>query len=212
MSARRQPRAGRRPGPTTTRDAIAEAARSQFAGLGYDRATIRAIAAEAGVDPALVVHFFGSKRDLFAAAMAPPFDPAEVMPRVLTGPRSQLGRRLAEFAVGQLEQPEAQRVITGVVRAAASEPQAAAMVRDLVAERVVSAIAERVPGPDARLRANLVASQVIGLVMARYVIRVEPLASLPREELVRAIAPTLQRYLTAPLDGARARARPPRRA
>lgn len=200
VASRQRQRTGRRPGPSGTREAITDAARRQFAELGYDRATIRGVAAEAGVDPALVVHFFGSKQRLFLAAMTLPFEPEEEMPKILVGRRSEVGLRLAQFAVGVLEEPQAQRVITAIIRAAASEPEAARMVRDLVAERVVGAIAEGLAVCDARLRANLVSSQIIGLVMARYVIRVEPLVSLPPQALIEAIAPTLQRYLTGPLE------------
>jgi AcrR family transcriptional regulator len=202
-----KPRTGRRPGENTTRAAIADAAQHQFAELGYDRATIRGIAAEAGVDPALVVHFFGSKQRLFVSVMAPPFQPEEEMPRILAGPRAEIGRRLATFAVGQLEDPRSRRVIVGVIRAAASEPEAARMVRDLVAERMVGAIARGLGTDDARLRAELVASQIIGLVMARYVIRAEPLASRPPAALIEAVAPTLQHYLTGSLTPAEHRSR-----
>lgn len=203
MGADQKPRTGRRPGESTTREAIAEAARSQFAELGYDRATIRGIATAAGVDPALVVHFFGSKQRLFVAVMAPPFEPEEVIPGILAGRRSEIGRRFAEFAVGQLEDPRSGQVLAGIVRAAASEPEAARLVREIVTKRVVGAVAEGVGTGDARLRAELVGSQIIGLVMARYVVRADPLASLPPDELIEAIAPTFQRYLTGPLKAAR---------
>jgi AcrR family transcriptional regulator len=199
MSSHPKSRTGRRPGESTTREAIAEAARNQFAELGYDRTTIRAIAAEADVDPALVVHFFGSKQRLFLAVMAPPFDPDEVIPRILQGRRSEIGRRLATFAVGQLEDPRSRRVLVGIIRAAASEPEAARMVRELVAERIVRALSGGVGTDDARLRAELVSTQVVGLIMGRHILRAEPLASLPPEALIDAIAPTLQRYLTGPL-------------
>ncbi|HEV2724542.1 MAG TPA: TetR family transcriptional regulator [Thermoleophilaceae bacterium] len=199
-SSKDRRRTGRRPGASGTREAITDAARHQFAELGYDRATIRGVATEAGVDPALVVHFFGSKQRLFLSVMTLPFEPEEAMPRILAGRRSEVGLRLAQFAVGILEEPKAQRVVTGIIRAATSEPEAARMVRDLFAERVVGAIAEGLAVADARLRANLVSSQVIGLVMARYVVRVEPLASLPPEALIKAIAPTFQRYLVGPLE------------
>ena len=199
VATKRRGRTGRRPGSSDTREAIAAAARRRFGELGYERTTIRAIATEAGVDPALVVHFFGSKQKLFLSVMTLPFEPEKVMPEVLAGRRSQAGLRLARFAVGQLEDPRAQATITGIVRAAASEPEAASMVRDLVAGRVVGSIAKGLGVADAPLRASLVGSQIVGLVMARYVVCVEPLASLPPEALIEAIAPNLQRYLTGPL-------------
>jgi AcrR family transcriptional regulator len=192
-------RTGRRPGESGSREAIANAARRSFAELGYDRTTIRGIAAEAGVDPALVAHFFGSKQKLFVSVMALPFDPEEVMPEILAGARSKAGLRLAEFAIGLLEDPEARSVLVGIVRSAASEHEAAQLVRELVAQRIVGATSRALATPDAELRANLVASQMVGLIMARYVIRVEPLASLPPDALIEAIAPNLQRYLTGQL-------------
>jgi AcrR family transcriptional regulator len=199
MSAAERTRAGRRPGESGTREAIAEAARRRFAELGYDRTTIRGIAEEAGVDAALVVHFFGSKQELFLKVMELPFEPEEVLPQVLAGPRSQVGLRLARFGVGMLENPESRDVLTGVLRAAASEPRAARLARELVANRLVSAFAHNLAVDQPELRGNLIASQMVGLIMARYVIRVEPLASVDADALVEAIAPNLQRYLTRPL-------------
>jgi AcrR family transcriptional regulator len=190
---------GRRPGPSGTREAIVVAARRQFAERGYDRTSLRSIAAEAGVDPALVTHFFGSKQLLFVEVVEFPFDPAEVLPRVLGGDPETVGIRLAELIVGMLETPEARARITGVVRAAASEPEAARMVRELLMREVWAPAAALLGVDDAELRMNLVGSQIVGLVMARYIVGAEPLASLPPDELVGAIGPTLQRYLTAPL-------------
>jgi AcrR family transcriptional regulator len=190
---------GRRPGPSGTREAILAAARGQFSERGYDRTSLRSIAAEAGVDPALVTHFFGSKQRLFVEVVEFPFDPAEMLPRVLGGDPETVGIRLAELIVGMLENPEARARITGVVRAAASEPEAARMVRELLMREVWAPAAALLGVGDAELRMNLVGSQIIGLVMARYVVGAQPLASLSPEELVGAIGPTLQRYLTAPL-------------
>jgi AcrR family transcriptional regulator len=187
-----------------TREAIAGASRRQFAELGYERTTIRGVAEEAGVDPALVLHFFGSKQKLFLSVMSLPFEPEQVLPEVLAGRRSQAGLRLARFVLDVLEDPRGRSVITGIIRAAASEPDAARIVREQVAGRIVSAISESLDVDDAPLRANLVASQIVGLVMGRYIIRVEPIASLDREALASAIAPNLQRYLTGRLEGARA--------
>jgi AcrR family transcriptional regulator len=190
---------GRRPGPSRTREAILAAARRQFAERGYDRTSLRAIAAEAGVDPALVTHFFGSKHQLFVEVVEFPFDPAEALPSVLSGDPAEVGLRLAEFVVSLLENPEARARITGVVRAASSEPEVARSVRDLLTREVWAPAAAILGGEDAELRMNLVGSQIVGLVMARYVVGAEPLASLPPEDLVQAIAPTFQRYLTGPL-------------
>jgi AcrR family transcriptional regulator len=192
-------RRGRRPGRPRTREAIARAARRQFAELGYDRATIRSVAAEAGVDPALVSHYFGSKQQLFITVIELPFEPEEVLPRLLDGPRETVGDRLARFALGVLEDPDARARWTGMVRAAASEPAAAQMLRELLERRVFQPLAAALGSDDAALRANLVGSQLVGLVMARYIIAVEPLASADAETITSAIAPTLQRYLVGAL-------------
>ena len=192
-------RPGRRPGESGTREAIARAARRLFAERGYDRTTLRGVAAEAGVDPALVVHFFGSKQALFLSVVELPFEPAEALPEVLAGDRGAVGARLARFVVGVLEDPEARSRITGIVRAAASEPEAARVMRELLSGRIIGPLAEALGADDARLRATLVGSQVVGLVMARVVVGVEPLASLEPEALAHAVAPTFQRYLAEPL-------------
>jgi AcrR family transcriptional regulator len=191
---------GRRPGTSGTREAILAAARRQFAERGYDRTSLRAIAAEAGVDPGLVTHFFGSKQRLFVEVVEFPLDPAETLPEVFSGDPATIGRRLAELLVSLLESPDARARIIGIVRAAASEPEAARMVRELLMREIWAPAAELLGVDDAELRMNLVGSQVVGVVMARYVVGAEPLASLPAEKLVDAIGPTLQRYLAEPLE------------
>ena len=197
MASRRRP--GRPPGDSRTREQIAAAARRQFAELGYERTTIRSIAKEAGVDPALVHHFFGSKQRLFLSVTELPLQPEEVLPRVLAGRRSEAGLRLARFSVELWENPEARERLAGILRAAVSEPEAAQMARELATERFVGAISESLDVDDAPLRASLISSQGIGIAMARYILRVEPLASMAPEALVEALAPTFQNYLTGPL-------------
>ena len=198
MSSEGTKRSGRRPGPTTTREAIAAAARRQFAELGYDRATIRGIAREAGVDAALVVRFHGSKDALFRDVMALPPAVAEAMERLAEGPRVTLGRRLAEVVVGLLEDPRSRSIVVGRIRSASSHPDAAALVRETVTRdvgRLVTAVTDDRP----ETRAVLVGSQVVGLALARHVVRVEPLASLPAAEVVDFIAPVFQHYLVGRL-------------
>jgi len=191
--------AGRRPGASGTREAIADAARRMFAERGYDRTSIRAVAAAAGVDQALVSHFYGSKQRLFVAVVDLPFDPEVALPQLLTGDRDALGLRLARFLLGILESAEGRSRIIGLVRAAASEPQAAEMVRELVTTRIFKPLTEALDVDDAPIRATLVGSQVVGLTMTRYIIQAEPLASADAETVIAAIAPTLQRYLLEPL-------------
>lgn len=203
MSTSRPKRIGRRPGKSVTRDAILRAARSQFGQLGYDRTTIRSLAGEAGVDPALVLHFFGSKQRLFLEVVELPFDPVAVLPGLLAGDRRKVGERLARLFLAALDDEDARNRWTSMIRAAASEPAAADVLRELLTERVFAPLAGTLGVEDAQLRATLVGSQIVGLVMARHIVRVEPIASLPTDELVQAIAPTLQRYLTGPLGSNR---------
>jgi AcrR family transcriptional regulator len=198
-AARARP-SGRRPGDSGTRAAIRAAASRQFAERGYDRTSLRSIAAEAGVDPALVSHFFGSKQKLFVAVVELPFDPSQVVPVFFGGDRDTVGVRVARFALGVLEDPRARQPMLGLVRAAASEPEAARMVRELMTREVFARIVETLGVDDADVRASLAASQIIGLLMARHVIGIEPLASLPAEQVAAAVAPNLQRYLTGPVS------------
>ena len=191
-------RSGRRPGPTTTREAIAEAARRQFADLGYDRATLRGIAGEAGVDAALVVRFYGSKDALFREVMALPPAVAEAMAALADGPSATVGRRLAEVIVGMLENPRSRSVVIGRIRSASSHPDAAALVRETVT-RDIGRLAAALTDDEPETRAVLVGSQIVGLALARYVVRVEPLVSLPAADVIDYIAPTFQHYLVGTL-------------
>jgi AcrR family transcriptional regulator len=175
------------------------AARTTFGERGFDGATIRDVAQRAGVDPALVHHYFGSKQQLFVAAMEFPWDLPVMVSRILEGPPDQLGARLAQLVLELWEAPTFRPLLLGIVRSATTDPIAAAMLRQLLAAGPFLALARATDQPDAALRATLAGSQLNGLALARYVIAVEPLASAPPEVLVRAIAPTLQRYLTGDL-------------
>jgi AcrR family transcriptional regulator len=192
-------RSGRRPGGSGTRDAIRAAAARQFAERGYDRTSLRSVAAEAAVDPKLVAHFFGTKQQLFVEVVRLPFDPAVVIPTILGGDPAHVGERFASFVLGVLDDPDARRPLVGIVRAASTEPEAARMVRELLTREVFARIVDALGSDDADLRASLVGSQVVGLLTARYIVGVEPLASLPAETVAEAIAPNLQRYLVGPL-------------
>lgn len=189
-------RVGRRPGRSGTREAILAAARSRFAELGYEGATIRRIAADAGVDPALVHHYFGTKEQLFAAAVRLPFAPGDVLAEALRAEPERMGEAIVRAALAAWEDPAAREAATGLLRAAASNERAAAMLRGFVETTVIGPISRAVRAPDAPLRAALVASHMVGLALARSLVRVEPLASADPEDLVRRVGPTLQRYLT----------------
>jgi AcrR family transcriptional regulator len=189
-------RTGRRPGASGTREAILDAARRAFAEQGYQRATIRGVAELAGVDAALVHHYFGTKQELFVAAVRLPVNPVEQLVAVLAAEPDQVGRRLVEMFLSIWDHAADRNPLLALIRSAVTDEQAAAMLREFITEEVLGPIARRVGSPDARLRATLAGSQLIGLAVARYIIRVEPLASTPSAEVAAAVGPTVQRYLT----------------
>ena len=186
---------GRRPGSSDTRETILAAARERFAAHGYDRTRIRDVARDAGVDSALIHYFFKSKDGLFVAAMELPVRPAEVLGPVLAEGVDGLGERLVRRLLTVWDEPANRAALLTIVQGASSHPGAALALREFVLREIVGRIAGALEGEDAALRANLVASQVVGLIAARYIARVEPLASLEREQVVALVAPTLQRYL-----------------
>jgi AcrR family transcriptional regulator len=190
---RRGPRAG-----ADTRGAILEAARARFGAHGYDGTRLRDVAADAGVDVALVSYFFGSKDGLFAAAMTLPVNPARIVEGLAAEGVEGLGERLARTMLGRLDEAGGSAFV-GLVRSAAGNEQAAALLRGFVEREVLVRLARAVDAPDPELRAALCGSQVVGLIMARYVVRVRPLTEADPETLARAIGPTLQRYLTGEL-------------
>lgn len=190
---------GRRPGESTTREAIAAAARRQFAEVGYDRTSMRAVAEEAEVDAALVSHYFESKQKLFTSVVELPLDPAVFLPIILEGDRQEFGERLARFFLTALDEPETGARFVAMIRSATSEPEATRLLRELVTQRLLTPIAEALEVDDAPLRAALASSQLVGLVMTRRIVRIDAVADADPERLVAAIAPTLQRYLTGPL-------------
>jgi AcrR family transcriptional regulator len=192
-------RTGRRPGVSGTREAILGAARRAFAEHGYQHATIRGVADLAGVDPALVHHYFGTKQELFVAAVQLPINPVEQLMAVLDEDPDQAGRRMVEVFLSIWDHAADQSPLLALIRSAVGDERAAAMLREFITEEVLGQIAHRLGSADARLRATLVGSQIIGLAMARYIVRVEPLASAPRTQVVAAVGPTLQRYLTGDL-------------
>ncbi|WP_030761072.1 TetR family transcriptional regulator [Streptomyces griseus] len=197
-SPRRRGRPARAAGDTApgARERILETARAEFAERGYDKTSVRGIAKAAGVDPALVHHYFGTKDEVFAAAIEVSFEPALVVPAILDGPREEVGERLARFFVGVWENPATRAPLLAVIRSAVTHEAAAKVLRNFVLRRLLERIAAGLAVPDPRLRAELAASQMIGIVILRYVVRVEPLASADPERIVADVAPTLQRYLT----------------
>ncbi len=193
-------RSGRRPGNQDTRQSILDAAQGVFAERGFDNASIRAIATAAKVDPALVHHYFGTKDKLFLASMNSPIDPAELVPKAMAGPRDQAGERLVRMFLGVWDSPSGAAAVA-LLRSAMSNEWTARLMREFVITQVLRrAIAELgMDGEDAKLRTALVATQMAGIAVVRYILKVEPVASADSETLVRAIAPNVQRYLTGEL-------------
>ena len=187
---------GRRPGETATREAILSAATAQFGSLGFDATTIRSIASEAGVDPSLVMHFFGSKTELFVAAIDWPFDPAEEVPRVVGDDPGGAGKRLAALFISTWDAEEKRNTIVALLRAAMNQDVAARQLREFIELEILSPLLAALGSDKLELRANLVASQLLGVGIVRYVLAFEPLASLPPAAVVDLISPSVQVSLT----------------
>jgi AcrR family transcriptional regulator len=189
-------RPGRRPGGPDTKGVVLASAREEFAAKGYDGATVRSIAARAGVDPALVHHYFGSKEGLFASAMQLPIEPAKLVPEILGGGVDQVGERLVRTVLRIWGSPATQEPMLALVRSALTHDAAAAMMRQFVSRALLRRVAAELDLPQAQMRVSLIASHIVGLAIMRYVIRLEPLASASDDEVVALVAPVLQRYLT----------------
>lgn len=192
------PRTGRRPGRAGTRARILDAAREHFGEEGYEGATLRGIAAVAGVDPALIPHYFGSKEGVFLEAVEFPVDPAVFIPRLVQPGLDGLGERLTLFFLETWDSPAGASLI-GLIRSVVSNELAADLMRQFVTREVLGRLAEAIKLDHPELRAGLVGTQLVGLAMLRYVIKVESLASASRDELARWIGPNVQRYLTEPV-------------
>lgn len=188
-------RSGRRPGQTQTRADILAAARSQFAARGYGGATIRGIAAEAGVNPALVHHFFGSKDQVFVAALNLPFNPSVLVETILAGPRDQIGERVLRLFLGLWHEEHTRAPFLALLRSVSTSPEVAIQLRTFMETAVLAKVAAALDLPALRLTA--VASHMMGIAMVRYVLAAEPMASATDDEVVELVAPVLQRYFDA---------------
>jgi AcrR family transcriptional regulator len=194
-------RSGRRPGNPDTRDAVLTAARAAFAERGFDGATIRGIASTAGVDPALVHHYFGSKDKLFLAAIEAPADPASLLPEVLAGGREGLGRNVVRLLLRVWDGPM-QPAALALVRSAVGNEWTAKLLRDFLVTQVLRRVVGTLDMPvhEREVRGALAASQLLGLVVGRYVLKLEPLVSASPEWLADTIGPNVQRYLTGAIE------------
>lgn len=205
-------RTGRRPGVSGSRQDIIDAARSKFAERGYEGATIRSIAMDAGVDAALIHHFFETKEGVFAAAMQDAFHPGELLPDVLEPGIDGLGERLVRMFLDLWDTQPTRDALLAIIRSAVSHPDAARLLRGFVSTELIGRVAHALDRPEPDLRAALVGSQLVGLALMRYIVGVEPVASLDKEQLVRIVAPTVQHYLADDLpDLERPARRRPRR-
>ncbi|MEV5594169.1 TetR family transcriptional regulator [Streptomyces sp. NPDC052496] len=181
------------------RERILTAARAEFAARGYEKASIRGIAKVADVDPALVHHYYGTKEQVFEAAVEMSLAPAlEASEGVLEGGLDGAGERLTRFVLGVWENPVTREPLLAIVRSALNNDIAAAVFRKLVTRQLLRRIAAEPAVPDADLRAGLAAAQLVGTVMLRYVIKLEPLASAAPERIVARVAPVVQQHLTGP--------------
>ncbi len=195
---RATPSRGRRPGSPDTRAAILHAARELFAERGFAGTSIRAVAAAAGVDAALVHHYFGKKADLFVAALELPVDPRVLLaPVVALGPHGAAERLLTVF-LSVWDDPGLRPPLLAVARHVV-EPSGRTLIRDGFLKVVVGPIGAALGIDEPERRMPLVASQMFGLILMRYVLEVEPLASMPADLVVATYAPTIQRYLTGDL-------------
>ncbi|MFJ5803900.1 TetR/AcrR family transcriptional regulator [Streptomyces decoyicus] len=187
--------AGAGPG---ARERILAAARTEFAERGYDKTSVRGIAKAAGVDAALVHHYFGTKEQVFEAAIELTFAPALTMPDALAGGGAEVGERMARFMFGVWENPVTRQPLLAIMRSALTNDTAAAVLRGLIERRMLQRVAGELHVPDPEFRVQLAAGHLIGIAMLRYVIRMDPVASADPEEIIAMVAPTLQRYLTQP--------------
>jgi AcrR family transcriptional regulator len=184
------------------RTAIIGAATTEFASRGYDAVSMRSIARKAGVDPALVHHYFAEKADLFAESIRAPIRPDRVVKEILAGPRDRVGENIVRYLLGALEERSARTRMISLIHTALGQEFAATMLRQFLVREVFKRISDAIGGEDSQLRASLAASQIVGLMIVRYGVRVEPLASASIDEVVAHIGPVIQWHLlgAGPLD------------
>ncbi|MET0700243.1 MAG: TetR family transcriptional regulator [Mycobacterium sp.] len=195
---RRRP--GRPSGTSDTRERILDSARELFASKGIGKTSIRAIATGAGVDSALVHHYFGTKEQLFAAAINVPFDPGVILAQLRTTPVEDLGRTLPSLIL-PLWDSDIGAGLLATLRSAMAGDQIN-IFRSFLRDVVVTELAARVDNPAGSgiIRAEFVATQILGVAMTRHIFQIEPFASLPVQQIIDTIAPNLQRYLTGELS------------
>lgn len=195
-SGKTKVRRGRRQGEPVPREVVLAAAKERFARDGYDKATLRAIAGDAAVDPSMVLYLFGSKADLFRESLRLVIDP-KPLAAAMTGGEGSVGERLVRLYLHIWESPETASTMAATLASATSNPDAKEAFRGFLRDYVLTTVSAVIGGDEeARLRAQLVATSLIGTSLMRYVIPVPPLADMPTEDVVKIVAPTVTRYLT----------------
>ena len=189
-------------GTDDVRDAVLDAARAAFHARGYVRTSMKGVAAAAGVAPEVVNRYWNSKESLFAAAMQLPFDPASAMPQLVAPGLDGMGERLTRATLDLLADEQSRNDFIALFQAGASATKAARGMHDFIERAMVDRLVRTLGVPDARLRVNLIMSYLIGIGTTRYVVRIEPIASMPEDDLVKLVAPTIQNWLdpTKPLQ------------
>jgi AcrR family transcriptional regulator len=188
-------RTGRRPGTPDTRDAILAVARRRFATRGYDGTSLRGIAADAQVDPALLIHYFGTKEGLFIAATGLPARLSELFAGLDGADRHESAEALVRGYLAVVDSDQSRNAILALVRSAVSNEKAATMMREFLTTELLSVIAGWTLAPDAPLRAGMVAAQLVGIAMLRHVVRVDPVVKASPDEIVALVAPVIEQYL-----------------
>ncbi len=189
-------------GTDDVRDAVLDAARAAFHARGYVRTSMKGVAAAAGVAPEVVNRYWNSKESLFAAAMQLPFDPASAMPQLVAPGLDGMGERLTRATLDLLADEQSRNDFIALFQAGASATKAARGMQDFIERSMVDRLVRTLGVPDARLRVNLIMSYLIGIGTTRYIVRIEPIASMPEDDLVKLVAPTIQNWLdpTKPLQ------------
>jgi AcrR family transcriptional regulator len=185
---------GRRSGQTNTKVDIILVAQTLFSENGYEKVSLRSIARESDVDPALISHYFKSKQELFMESMLPLFEAPRRLTNELDVPRKEMGISLAKLFVSLISNEKSKKLLVGIIRSSTSDEQAAKMMNRFITENVASVIKQKINKEDASLYSNLIGSQFVGIVMAREIIKIEPLASLNEDDLIKYLAPKLQIY------------------
>jgi AcrR family transcriptional regulator len=166
-----------------------------FAEAGYDKTSVRDIAAAAGVDPAMIRHYFGSKANLFRATMGWPFEPEQIAERITGGERAELGGRLAQVFFELWEHSDTRAPLLAILRGAATHEESATLVRQFIQDRLYPQIARALAASDGELRVDLAMAQLLGIAYLRHILRIEPIASTPIDELIARTAPVITAHL-----------------